>query len=145
MSEVSPSVWQQNDKGEWKLYFNTESVQLSKQASLNQDLSNYKKNNVLSEKNIILGTLIMTPKGIGRLIKNSSGMATIRIKDDENEELFPIESITNYFNCFIVDYSNCKIDITRLKLKVSGKVEDIFTELTKLKKINPDENNYFLV
>jgi hypothetical protein len=45
MSEVSPSVWQQNDKGEWKLYFNTESVQLSKQASLNQDLSNYKKNN----------------------------------------------------------------------------------------------------
>jgi len=44
-----------------------------------------------------------------------------------------------------MDYSNCKTDITRLKMKVSGKVEDIFTELTKLKKINPDENNYYLV
>jgi hypothetical protein len=145
MSEVSPSVWQQNDKGEWKLYFNIESVPISKQTSLNKDQSKYKKSNALSEMNIILGTLVMTPKGIGRLIKNNSGMATIRLKDGENEELFPIGSITNYFNCFIIDYSNCKIDITRLKLKVSGKVEDIFTELTKLKKINSDENNYSLV
>jgi hypothetical protein len=145
MSEVSPSVWHQNDKGEWKLYFNTESVPTSKQATLNQDQSKFKKNNFLSEMNIILGTLVMTPKGIGRIIKSNSGMATIRIKDDENEELFPIGTITNYFNCFIVDYSNCNIDITRLKLKVSGKVEDIFTELTKLNKINPDENNYSLV
>ena len=145
MSEVSPSVWQQNGKGEWKLYFNIESVPISKQTSLNQDQSKYKKNNALPEMNIILGTLVMTPKGIGRLIKNNSGMATIRLKDDENEEQFPIGSITNYFNCFIIDYSNCKTDITRLKMKVSGKVEDIFAELTKLKKINPDENNYYLV
>jgi len=145
MSEVSPSVWQQNDKGEWKLYFNTESESIQKQASLNQDKSKYKKNNDLSEKNLILGTLVMTPKGIGRLIKNNAGIAIIRIKDEGNEEQFPISSITNYFNCFIVDYSRCNIDITRLKLKVSGKVEDIYTELSKLKKINPEEYNYYLV
>jgi len=90
MSEVSPSVWQQNGKGEWKLYFNIESVPISKQASLNQDQSKYKKNNALSEMNIILGTLVMTPKGIGRLIKNNSGMATIRLKDDDNEEQFQL-------------------------------------------------------
>ena len=25
MSEINPSIWQQNEKGEWKLYFNNDS------------------------------------------------------------------------------------------------------------------------
>ena len=145
MSEPTPSVWQQDEKGEWKLYFNTESELISSQSLSSQDQKKIKKNNNLSEVNLILGTLVMTPKGIGRLIKNNSEIATIRFKNDIQEEQFHVNNISNYFNCFIIDYLNGSTDIVRLKLKVSGKVEDIFTELEKLKKINQNENNYFLI
>ena len=145
MTEATPSVWQQDQKGEWKLYFNTESELISSQSSSSQEQSKLKKNNNLSEMNLILGTLVMTPKGIGRLIKNNSGICTIRFKEDIQEEQFPVNIISNFFNCFITDFLKGNIDIIRLKLKVSGKVEDIFTELEKLKKINQNENKYFLI
>ena len=35
--------------------------------------------------------------------------------------------------------------VIRLKLKVNGKTDDIFTELEKIKKINSHENNYILI
>lgn len=145
MSEVSSSVWHQNKKGEWKLYFNTESELISTSKKLNQEHSKFNKNNNLSETIIVLGTLVMTPKGIGRLIKNNDNIATIRFNQDTKEEQFSMNLISNYFTCFISDYTNGIIDIIRLKLKASGKVEDIFIELEKINKINLKENSYLLV
>ena len=145
MSEITPSVWQQNMKGEWKLYFNTDSEFISPSSALNQEQSKIKKINNLSEKNLILGTLVMTPKGIGRLLKNNNNTATIRLTQDLKEEYFNIDNISNDFNCFITHYSNGTYDIIRLKLKVAGKVEDLYTELEKIKKINRKENNYLLI
>lgn len=74
----------------------------------------------------------MTQKGIGRLIKNNEKIGIIRFKQDK-EEQFPINEVNNYFNCFIYDYSN-SLNIIRLKLKVLGKIDDIFDELEKIKK-----------
>lgn len=145
MSEITPSVWQQNMKGEWKLYFNTDSEFISPSSALNQEQSKIKKINNLSEKNLILGTLVMTPKGIGRLLKNNNNTATIRLNQDLKEEYFNIDNISNDFNCFITHYSNGTYDIIRLKVKVAGKVEDLYTELEKIKKINRKENNYLLI
>ena len=143
MSEVASSVWNQDEKGEWKLYFNTELISQSKK--INKDHSKFNNNNILPETNIVLGTLVMTPKGIGRLIKNIDNKVTIRFNQDSKEEQFSMNLISNYFSCFISDYANGNIDIIRLKLKASGKVEDIFTELEKINKINLNENNYLLV
>lgn len=145
MSEITPSVWQQNMKGEWKLYFNTDSEFISPSSAMNQEQSKIKKINNLSEKNLILGTLVMTPKGIGRLLKNNNNTATIRLNQDLKEEYFNIDNISNDFNCFITHYSNGTYDIIRLKVKVAGKVEDLYTELEKIKKINRKENNYLLI
>lgn len=142
MNEISPSIWQQNKKGDWRLYFNTES-QLNTPSTSNNDQIKIKKNN-LSENNLILGTLVMTPKGIGRLIKNNVGMGIIRFKEGKNEEKFPLNEISNEFNCFIYD-NNIGINIIRLKLKVLGKIEDIFEELEKIKKINRIDFNYSLI
>ena len=145
MSQVASSVWRQDEEGEWKLYFNTESELISHSKNLNQDHSKFNKNNNISEMNIVLGTLVMTPKGIGRLIKNNDNIATIRFNQDSKEEQFSMNLISNYFSCFIYDYTNGNIDIIRLKLKALGKVDDIFTELEKINKINLKENNYLLV
>lgn len=80
MSEISPSIWQQNEKGEWKLYFNSD-LEINNSSSNNNNLEQVKikKNNYL-ENNLILGTLVMTQKGIGRLIKNNEKIGIIRFK-----------------------------------------------------------------
>lgn len=145
MSNISPSVWQQDNRGDWKLYFNTESNFISSTIGANQAQSKIKKENNLSEMNLVLGTLVMTPKGIGRLIKNNNSIATIRFNKNDKEEHFSMDIISNNFNCFVLDYANGIMDIIRLKLKVSGKVSDIFTELEKINKINLKENNFLLL
>ena len=142
MSEISPSIWQQNEKGDWKLYFNTD-MELNTSSSNNIEQIKIKNNNI-SVKNLILGTLVMTPKGIGRLIKSNDNIGILRFKEDIKEEQFPLNKISNNFNCFIYDYSD-GINIIRLNLKVLGKIDDIFLELEKLKKINRNEFNYTLV
>lgn len=142
MSEISPSIWQQNEKGDWKLYFNTD-MELNTSSSNNIEQIKIKNNNI-SAKNLILGTLVMTPKGIGRLIKSNDNIGILRFKEDIKEEQFPLNKISNNFNCFIYDYSD-GINIIRLNLKVLGKIDDIFIELEKLKKINRNEFNYTLV
>lgn len=145
MSEVSPSVWHQDCQGDWKLYFNTETDLISPSSLHNQPKSKNKTNNNLSEMNIVLGTLVMTPNGIGRLVKINENLAFIRFNQDSKEVNFSIKNISNYFNCFIFDYSNGNNDIIRLRLKSSGKVEDIFTELEKINKLNIIKNNYTLI
>ena len=142
MSEISPSIWEQNEKGDWKLYFNTD-LELNSSSPNNNEQKRI-KNNIISSKNLILGTLVMTPKGIGRLIKSNENIGVLRFKDNSKEEEFPLDKISNNFNCFIYDYSD-GINIIRLNLKVLGKVDDIFIELDKLKKINRNEFNYTLI
>ena len=142
MSEISPSIWQQNEKGDWKLYFNTD-MELNTSSSNNIEQIKIKNNNI-SAKNLILGTLVMTPRGIGRLIKSNDNIGILRFKEDIKEEQFPLNKISNNFNCFIYDYTD-GINIIRLNLKVLGKIDDIFLELEKLKKINRNEFNYTLV
>ena len=142
MSKISRSIWQQNEKGDWKLYFNTD-MELNTSSSNNIEQIKIKNNNI-SAKNLILGTLVMTPKGIGRLIKSNDNIGILRFKEDIKEEQFPLNKISNNFNCFIYDYSD-GINIIRLNLKVLGKIDDIFLELEKLKKINRNEFNYTLV
>ena len=145
MSEISPSIWHQDNQGEWKLYFNTELDMISSSSSHNQIQTKIKINKNISEMKLILGTLVMTPKGIGRLIKANEDIVFIKFNQDIKEENFPINSISNYFNCFILDYSNGNIDIIRIRLKASGKVDDIFVELEKLNKLDTKENNYMLI
>ena len=142
MSDISPSVWQQNSKGEWRLYFNIDS-NYAPSSLTNVDKSKLITNN-LSDQNLFLGTLVMTPRGIGRLIKNDKDLCTIQYMKDANEQIFPINQISNYFNCLLFEYNRGSTDIIRLKLKVIGKVEDIFNELEKIQKINREENDYNL-
>ncbi len=144
MSDISPSVWNQDKNGEWKLYFNNE-LDNSLPSSVNAEQLKAKKNINIPENTLVLGTLVMTPKGIGRLIKNNDGIVTIRFKDIAIEEKFSVNEVSNFINCFIYYYSKGNSDIFRLKLKVIGKVEDILTELEKIKKIDQSENTYSLI
>ena len=146
MSEISRSIWTQDKNKEWKLFFNIGQNPSSSSSNIHKEELKIKKNaKNLSKNNLTLGTLMMTPKGIGHLIKNINGIAYIRFNQDVQEYEFLIESISNFFNCYIVFIVKGNIDIVRLKLKVDGIVENIFEELSKLNKINLLISNYSLV
>lgn len=145
MDDISPSIWQQDNKGEWKLYFNTEN-EMSSSLMKNPEQSKLIKNNNISEKNFVLGTLVMTPNGIGRIIKNSNILCTINFNQEKKEKEFSVSEISNYFNCLLTELLQQNINIIRIKLKANGKVEDIFEELKKIEKIDAEEeNNYSFV
>lgn len=144
MSEISSSIWNQDKNGEWKLYFNS-NIDFSPPSHTNKEEKKLIKNIDESDKNLLLGTLVMTPKGIGHLIKSLDGTAHVRFNQDINEYQFPINEVTNTFICFILFIIKGSIETIRLKLKASGKVENIFEELSKIKKINISNNNYSLI
>ena len=142
MSKISSSIWNQDKNGDWKLYFNTDSEISQK----NKEQQKLKKTNInISDKNLLLGTLVMTSKGIGRLIKSTDEIAHVRFNQDITEYQFPINEVSNTFNCYISFILKGNIDIIRLKLNVAGKVENILEELDKIKKINLNNNNYSLI
>ena len=86
----------------------------------------------------------MTSKGIGWLIKINEDKAKIWFGKSNKKEYFLLREISNNFYCFIYIYSS-GIKIIRLKLKVLGKIDDIFEELEKIKKLNKNENNCSLI
>ena len=145
MSEVKQSVWQQDKSGKWFLYFNTDSNTLSSlENNNNQEKSSQKKINLTQEK-LILGTLVMTPIGISRLVKINKNLRKIKDKQTSTELSFPLNEISNNFNCFVTFHNEGNSNIFRLKLKVSGKIEEIFELLENIKLINRNIGKYLLI
>ena len=142
MSGISESIWNQDKNGDWKLYFNTE-PEISFCSEIYKENQKVKKE--LSDKNLSLGILVMTPRGIGRLIKNIERISHIRFKQDNEEYEFPSNQISNCFNCYISLISKNNLDIIRLKLKVDGKISNIMEELTKINKINLEKFTYKII
>ena len=105
MSDISPSIWNQDNNGEWKLYFNTDS-DISSPSQKNKEEQKIKKSLNTSDKNLVLGTLVMTPEGIGRLIKSADGIAHIRFNQEIKEHQFKINEISSTFNCYISFINN---------------------------------------
>lgn len=142
MNVISPSIWQQDKKGEWKLYFNC-GTETNKETSNTKS----KEKNLDSIKNLnnkfVLGTLVMTPKGMGRLQKIQNEICSIKMKDGK-EESFQIQEINNDIT-FLIYYNIYGVNIIRLKLRTTGKVEDIFDELEKTHIINRKQDQYSII
>ena len=144
MSEIPESIWNQDKNGDWKLYFNTEE-EISFGPAKNKEPIKTEKEINISDKNLALGILVMTPKGIGRLIKNIEGVFHIKFIQDNKQYEFPSNQISNCFYCYAIFILNGNLDKIRLKLKVDGKISDIIESLTKINKINPKKHKYKLI
>ena len=144
MSEISESIWNQDKNGDWKLYFNTDQ-EISFFHEKNRELKKTEDEINLSDKNLALGILVMTPKGIGRLIKNNEGVSHIKFNQDNKDYEFSSNEISNCFYCYVTFILKDNLDIIRLKLKVDGKISDIIEYLTKINKINPEKHKYKLI
>lgn len=147
MSDIKDSIWEQNEEGKWNLFFNIEDPEFSKQflSSQKDNETKTKKKNIVLPDKLVLGTQVMTPDGIGRLIKIEEPFGyIIKNKEEKTEIKYDLKNLSTSFNCLITILSQNSIEETiRLRLKTTMKVEDIFSILEKAKKIKRVEGNTY--
>lgn len=167
MTEVKDSIWEQNEEGSWNLFFNIDmdnslsssSQQHHQQQQKDLESLKSKKNNFLQQDTLVLGTLVMSPEGIVRLIridqlqnlgyikpKQQSQQTKEQSKESIIEKKYPLTELHSTFNCFInfLSSKSGQEEEIRLKVKSTGKVEDILNQLEQIKKINTSEGTYSL-
>jgi hypothetical protein len=141
MNPIKQSIWRQDTKGEWKLFFNTEYPQI--------EIENTQKQksyiNKINPKTLNLGTLVMTPDGIGRLLKIENQTAKITMSKTKKEEHYPIDKISNYFVSLIKVYDKEISNWFRINLPVNGNVETLKKILIEMKIVDLQISDYLLV
>ena len=101
MDGINESIWKQDKKGDWKLFFNTEYNSIPEEIDQKQKFYGATK---INQKTLNLGTLVMTPEGIGRLLKIENKIGRITISKTKKESDFPLEKISNNFVSLIKVY-----------------------------------------
>ena len=141
-NKFKESIWQQTAEGDWKLFFdyNEESLgKLESDTQLRAILDNS------SKKTMKMGSLVMTPKGIGRLIKLDNKNATVKFLKEDIEEIFEESLISNDFPIFLRildrDFSNWY----RLMVPANGNIEALKKIIEELKLIDINNSNYTLI
>jgi len=141
-NQICQSIWKQTDEGDWKLFFNTSEEELSKLENENQIKQIFDSSNKKAPK---IGSLVMTPIGIGRLIKMDNKIYTVKFLKDEHEETFEDSLITSEFPIYISimekDYSNWY----RLIVPANGSVESLKKLIEEMKIVDPNTCNYILI
>jgi hypothetical protein len=141
-NEIRPSIWKQTDEGEWKLYFNMNQESLQKFENENQLKAILDNSN---KKSLKMGSLVMTPKGIGRLIKLDNKISTVKFMKDDVEDVFEESLILAEFPIYVrvldKDFSNWY----RLIVPANGSCEFLKKLIEELKIVDPNTSNYILI
>jgi hypothetical protein len=142
--EVLPkSIWKQTAEGDWKLFFNINSEISSQPQETDQQLKVLF--DVRDKKALKMGSLVMTPSGIGRLIKLENKKGTVKFLKDDHESTFTEDLILSEFNIFLrvmeKDYSNWY----RLTVPANGSVESLKKTIEEMKIVDVTTCNYMLI
>jgi hypothetical protein len=131
------SVWRQSSKGKWLMSFNNYQQNTEECSKLVVDISN--------KRPLSIGSLVMTPKGIGRLLKLEEGNARVKFLKNEDEENFKRSTVSNEFNIFIkILNADCSFWY-RITLPSNGTTELIKKSIEDLKIVDMDAFNYLLI
>jgi hypothetical protein len=139
-NEINQSIWKQTKDGHWKLYFNMNDD--NKIENNNQQMKFLFDPN---RKNLKLGSLVMTPKGIGRLIKLENKISTIKFLKDEQEDNFEESLILSEFPIYIRVLDNDFSNWYRIMVPANGSIESLKKSIEELKIIDSNSTNYLLI
>lgn len=139
---ITQSIWRQTSDGNWRLFFNLNSELPSK-------VENESKLKVLIEgsgkKTLKMGSLVMSPKGIGRLIKLDNKIATVKFLKDDQEDDFEESQVLSEFPIYIrileKDYTNWY----RVLIPANGSIENLKKIIEELKIVDVTTSNYILI
>lgn len=139
--EIVQSIWRQSEQGDWKLFFNMNQESVQKTETDMQLKTLFEA----TKRVLKMGSLVMTPKGIGRLIKLDNKLATVKFLKDDHEDVFEENLIMTDFPIYLrvldKDFSNWY----RLIVPANGSVESLKKLVEELKIIDPNATNYMLI
>ena len=136
-SDFENSVWRQSSKGKWQMNFNNKQNQTEETLKQNLDLSNKRPPTV--------GSLVMTPKGIGRLLKMEEGNARVKFLKNEEEENFEKHTVANEFNIYIKILNADCSSWYRITVPSNGTTEMIKKSIEDMKMVDMDAFNFVLI
>jgi hypothetical protein len=142
---LKQSIWKQTQDGEWKLFFNTDAKLDASEVSEIPKYQNEINTNFLNKKILKMGSLVMTPKGIGRLIRLEENISKIKFLKTDTEENFEISKISSEFFILIkvleVTYSTWY----RLSVPANGTIQQLKKLIEDLSIYDTNKSNYVLV
>jgi len=139
------SIWKQTAEGDWKLFFNTNNV-LPKQEEENEVQTKFLFDSHLAlKKQLKMGSLVMTPKGIGRLIKLNEKIATIKFMKNDSEENFDDNKISSEFNIFLKILDKEFSSWYRITVPANGTVEQLKKIIEEIEIFDTSVSNYILI
>ena len=141
-NEHLPSVWKQTEQGNWKLFFNLNEESIQKVENETQIKTLF---DTANKKGLKMGSLVMTPKGIGRLIKLDNKIATIKFLKDDQEETFEEALILSEFSIFLRILDKDLSNWFRIMVPANGSVESLKKQIEELKIIDSNSSNYILI
>ena len=136
------SIWKQLQNGEWKLFYDIEHEDKDVTTDVN---INKPHTDLLGKKILKLGSLVMTPKGIGRLIKLEEKLGTILFLSNNVEERFEENLISSDFTIMIRVYDRDVNNWYRIHVPANGSTETLKRLIEDLKIIDIGNTNYYLI
>ena len=136
-SDFENSVWRQSSNGRWQMNFNNKQLNSEETSKQSLDLSN--------KRALTVGSLVMTPKGIGRLLKMEEGNARVKFLKNEEEENFERHTVDNEFNIFIKILNAECSSWYRITVPSNGTTEIIKKSIEDMKMVDMDAFNYVLI
>jgi hypothetical protein len=128
---IENSKWKITSSGDWKLFFDTNSA--------SQADSNENKFTIPTNSKLKLGSLVMTPDGVGRLTNLDDVIAEIKFTKNEEKANFNKSLIKSDFNVLIKIYGGVEINNWyRLIIPANGNVEILKESIQKLKIVSQD-------
>lgn len=140
------STWkqvQEENTDDWKMFFDCDPkdkpITSTNSAKPNKIEQQVKLVNYNSKKSIILGSVVMSPSGIGRLIKQDKNISSIKLIKTNEDLNFEDEEILVYFPVYIriidKDFSNWH----KVSLPANGSVANIRKTLEERKIVEKDK------
>ena len=141
IDETKTSVWKTDTSSGWSYFSNT-----SKSSEHMATKIEKNKTPNVSQQEYKMGSLYMTEKGIGRLIKLDKDSATIKFVKTNSELVFPTMKISAEFNLLVKlitpDSSSSSFSVT---MPANGTVELLKKKLNTLNVIDLANGSFFLI
>jgi hypothetical protein len=141
---IQQSLWKLDDKSNWRLVFGDEKANegTTKQSELALKTV---LDTLSSRKKLKLGSLVMTPKGIGRLIGLENGNANVKLQSGDNEQIAFSESEVDpeldIYICIKAEVENWY----RLRIPANGTVETIKQAANEVGILNSGTNDFVFI
>jgi len=135
------SVWKTSKDGEWKLFFNCDENNKNTQV---EGLTKIFHEIPTTGSIFKLGSLVVTTKGIGRLIKLDNNSGTVKFLKNEEELNFPENEIFNEFPVYVRVISQNFTNWYRIVVPPNGTVESLKKQLEENKILDLGSNFYLV-